>query len=137
LTISQVGLAHGRQAKTQIGRSLAFYRAYFQEARDLPWPRALELAGRFVPYLTERHGDLLAELRGVADGACVQLEEVLALNARSEVRPEASCCQSSRTAPTCFRPQIALSSDWAGQADALDGCTAFGWNHNGRQWNGQ
>lgn len=32
--------------------------------------------------------------------------------------------------------QIALSSDWAGQA-ALDGCTAFAWNHEGWQWNGQ
>lgn len=82
---TQVGLTHGRQAKKQIDLSLAFYRAYFQEARDLSWPRALELAGRFVPYLADRHADLLADLQGIADGAGVQLDEILALNARSEV----------------------------------------------------
>lgn len=35
------------------------------------------------------------------------------------------------------RSEIALSTDWSAKAPPLDGCTAFAWKQDGRQWSGQ
>lgn len=112
----QIGLAHGSLAKDRIIKSVDFYKTYFEKSAKLPWAQATSIAGRFVPFLADSHADLLEELQGVADGAGLELEEVLALNARSE---------------------IALSTDWSAKAPPLDGCTAFAWKQDGRQWSGQ
>lgn len=40
---------------------------------------------RYIPYIKDYDADLLEEMRGVADGAGVDFEDILTLNARSEV----------------------------------------------------
>jgi len=47
--------------------------------------QAIEKASQFVGPIRDFDADLLSELRGVADGADVSLEEVMALNSRYEV----------------------------------------------------
>jgi isopenicillin-N N-acyltransferase-like protein len=100
------GRAYGEAAHARVQRSLAGYERAFAAHAGLSWPRAREMAERYVPAI-ERHAQgALAEMEGIAAGAGVDPEDILALNARTEV----------------------IAAAWAREATtarATDGCTAL------------
>ncbi|OQO02908.1 hypothetical protein B0A48_11191 [Cryoendolithus antarcticus] len=104
-----IGHTHGSLASTQIHRTIAFYKSKFLSDCKLPWPEVLTLASKSIPTL-DRHCPALAqELHGVADGANVKFEEILALNVRTEI------------VFGCFG----------------DGCTALSWKVVGKDGDGE
>ncbi len=80
----QCGLQYGRAAGERIASSLRTYRAAFERV-GLDWARTQVLARRFVPAIEAFDADMLRELEGLAAGAEVALEDIVALNARSEL----------------------------------------------------
>ncbi|WP_158970027.1 C45 family autoproteolytic acyltransferase/hydolase [Chachezhania sediminis] len=78
------GLAYGRAADTQIRHGLGVYRSLFEEA-GLSWDSVLAYAARLRDSLAARAPDAVEELEGIAEGAGVQLGEVLVINGRSEI----------------------------------------------------
>jgi isopenicillin-N N-acyltransferase-like protein len=51
----------------------------------MDWKEAKKQSKSFVPYIEEYDADLVEEMKGVADGAEKDFEDIVALNARSEI----------------------------------------------------
>lgn len=96
---SQIGQQHGRAAQSQVKGSIAFYEKFFIEKSGLDWPTVRTAAVRFLPMLKASWPAYVEEMEGLADGAGVDFESILALNVRTEIA-------------------FGLASD---------GCTAFSW----------
>ena len=84
-THREIGRQHGEAARPQIRDSIAYYRESFKKITGLEWgeikrnaPRWVDPIERYLPGITD-------EIRGVAEGAGVEFEEALALNARGEL----------------------------------------------------
>lgn len=78
------GVEHGSQARELIKENISYYlhlwKAYSKMERGL----VLDQARGFIPAIERYDGEIMEEIRGIADGAGVSLEEVVALNSRYE-----------------------------------------------------
>jgi isopenicillin-N N-acyltransferase like protein len=92
------GLQHGASAREQVAVSLQTYEKLFRDFVGIEWEEAKSLGGEYGDAVRSFDSELLDEIRGVAEGSRFELDEILALNARSEI---------------ALRAQI------------VDGCTAF------------
>lgn len=81
----EIGYAHGSKAKPFVLNCLETYRSVFQAYSDIPWEQAKERAGSYLETIRAYNPDYLEEIRGIADGAGVTFEDILALNVRSEL----------------------------------------------------
>ncbi|EEH19624.1 hypothetical protein PABG_07821 [Paracoccidioides brasiliensis Pb03] len=81
----EIGLQHGEQAREQIGGSLKFYEDLFKRKCLIDWPQVCEAAVKFVPFLESSFPECMQEMQGVAKGADVPVESILALNVRTEI----------------------------------------------------
>ncbi len=79
------GLQYGRECRDQILISLDSYRRLFMKEKQLTWEQSQAAACRFLPYIEGKYDVYLEEMKGIADGAGVQFEEILALNCRTEI----------------------------------------------------
>lgn len=83
-TPQQRGLQYGEQAADRIVLGIENYKATFSRS-GVEWPEARDIAASFIPELRRREPELLEEMQSIARGANVDLEEVLALNCRTEI----------------------------------------------------
>ncbi|GME35340.1 AAT-domain-containing protein [Neofusicoccum parvum] len=81
----QVGHTHGSAARTQIKGSIAFYADFFKETAKFDWLRVRTTALEFEPVIRRKWPAYLEEMRGIAEGAGIELADVLALNVRTEI----------------------------------------------------
>jgi isopenicillin-N N-acyltransferase-like protein len=79
------GVQYGAQVKTLIEEAIALYRESFKNVAHLEWDRALDLGRKFVPYIEGYDPEVVEEMEGIASGSGRTFEEILTLNARSEV----------------------------------------------------
>ena len=79
------GRQHGEQAREQIERSIAWYSRQFAETASLGWDEVCASAPRWEPLVEAYLPEALEEIRGIAEGAGVAYEEILALNGRGEL----------------------------------------------------
>jgi isopenicillin-N N-acyltransferase-like protein len=103
-TPTERGRAYGEAARQQIEASIAYYVEAFAYASGLAWPDAVARARTWRPVVEAAAPDLLAEMDGIAAGANVSPDDILALNARGE---------------------IVRSRDSSFTTLATDGCTSF------------
>ena len=103
----EVGFQHGQLAKERIQKGLDIYRQAFLEMANIQWNKAIEKGRAFLPIIRDYDQEAIDEVRGIAEGANCQMEEIIALNSRTElmfltenlpegctsvsVLPEASC----------------------------------------------
>ncbi|MBE0620534.1 MAG: peptidase C45 [Burkholderiales bacterium] len=80
------GQQHGLQAKARIGRSIATYARLFAYC-GIDWQGAQRLGAGYRELIGDLDPALLAEIEGIAAGAGRQVDEILALNARTEILP--------------------------------------------------
>jgi isopenicillin-N N-acyltransferase-like protein len=81
----QRGRQYGEQAAERIGRSLSAYTGVFLHYAGWDWPTVLEQARRFEAPIAAYDQRYLDEIAGIAQGAGVAYEAVLALNVRTEM----------------------------------------------------
>jgi isopenicillin-N N-acyltransferase-like protein len=79
------GVQYGAQARDRVHGSLAGYERTFRHYTGWEWPRVREHARRFEAPIVERYPAYAEEIRGIAAGAGVDFEDILALNVRTEV----------------------------------------------------
>jgi isopenicillin-N N-acyltransferase-like protein len=79
------GLAYGRGAAPLIRHSIASYARLFAWQRGMAWAEVCAAARAYGPVLGEYAPEVLEELRGIAEGSGRELDEILALNARTEL----------------------------------------------------
>jgi isopenicillin-N N-acyltransferase-like protein len=78
------GRSYGRRAGERIQRSLSLYREIL--ARDgMDWSRACEIARGIIPDVEARYPSSVEEIRGIAAGAECTIEDIFAINARTEL----------------------------------------------------
>ena len=64
---------------------MRIYESMFEYTSNLSWQEVREVAKEFVPTLQELTPHILAEMQGIAEGAEVDLLDIVALNCRSEI----------------------------------------------------
>ena len=101
----QRGVAYGRAAKARIDAGIAHYGAQLRAA-GLEGGRLADLVRGFLPTIKAFDEAMIPEMRGIARGADVAFEDIVLLNARTEIL------------------QLAKRRALAARADAEEGCTA-------------
>lgn len=79
------GAAYGAAARDRVQRSLEGYERAFAAHAGWTWAQARDAAERYLPALEEHAPDALEEMAGIAAGAGVEAQDVVTLNARTEV----------------------------------------------------
>lgn len=79
------GRAYGSAAAERVHRSIEVYERVFAHYAELAWSEVRARAEAFVDPIDAYDVQLLPELEGIAEGAGVGAEDVLALNLRTEV----------------------------------------------------
>jgi isopenicillin-N N-acyltransferase-like protein len=80
-----VGFQYGAQCREMIQKNINLYFRLFNHYARLGRNQAVTLARRFIPVIKAFDPDLLEEIRGIAEGAKADMEEILALNVRTEL----------------------------------------------------
>src|SRR5437870_2378020 len=97
-TSYQRGRQYGRQAAPRIRLSVQAYQQTFAHYAGWDWPTVRREAARFEAPIGKVMPAYLEELRGIADGAGLDLADVLAINVRTEVMYAAKARQAPGTA---------------------------------------
>lgn len=80
------GQQHGRLAQARIARSITTYAHLFAYC-GIDWQGAQRLGAAYRELIGDFDAALLEEIEGIAAGAGRRVEEILALNARTEILP--------------------------------------------------
>jgi len=80
------GRAYGRLASTQVERSIATYSGLFAHC-GIEWGAAQERAAAYRDPIARLDPELIEEIAGIAEGSGRHVNEILALNARTEILP--------------------------------------------------
>jgi isopenicillin-N N-acyltransferase like protein len=99
----QRGRQYGEQARDRVRRSVSAYRDVFAELAGWDWQTVRAEAARFEPPIAAFGPQYLAEMRGIADGAGIDVGDVLAINVRTEVMFAAKARQAAAST-TCTGP---------------------------------
>ncbi|SMQ55588.1 unnamed protein product [Zymoseptoria tritici ST99CH_3D7] len=81
----EIGLQHGQEARVQISRSIMFYADLFLKEAKLDWYQVQSLAMKFEPVIREKWPAYMEEMRGIADGTDLGVEDIIAINVRTEI----------------------------------------------------
>jgi isopenicillin-N N-acyltransferase-like protein len=127
----QRGITYGTSCRNRIRATIDFYRYIFKAEGGLDWPRALDAAAGFAKPIASYDPDIMEEIRGIAQGAKVALNEILAINTRSELlflltsgaAPPRPCCTSIATVP---QPDaggsMLVAQNWDWYRKTMDNC---------------
>ncbi|MGW5865785.1 C45 family autoproteolytic acyltransferase/hydrolase [Streptomyces sp. NPDC055239] len=125
------GRQYGEAVRPQLHAALAYYEEAFGQSSGLTWDQVTTRAARWLQPVRDYAPHLVDEMRGIAEGAGVDLLDVLALNARGEVIYDRSFAD------------MAKEGDESGsrEEEAADGCTSFAAygeaSGDGHVWAGQ
>ncbi|WP_433161908.1 C45 family autoproteolytic acyltransferase/hydolase [Kribbella sp. CA-247076] len=130
------GRQYGEAARARIAASVAFYTQSVAHKTGLSWPEVQDRARDWVPIIEAYLPEIVAELRGIADGSGHRFEEIVALNSRGELtrgNPFETPTRPSASSPSTAGP--------GGDPTEDEGCTSFAIlpaaNPLGRVWAGQ
>ncbi len=123
------GRQYGAQARARVGRSVQAYQQVFAYYAGWDWPAVRRAAAGFEAPIAGFWPAYLEEMRGIADGAGLDLADVLAINVRTEVMYAAKARQAplagrARQAPLAGRARQAPLAGRARQAPPAE-CSAF------------
>lgn len=127
-TAKEIGYKHGSEGKAQVIQSLTTYEKLFHGYRQIDWKEARERALDHVKAIEKYDPSMLDEMEGIAEGAGVDFEDILALNARSEIALTGykgtafsdGCTAIAITRPVTNQTLLGQNWDWKGtQKDSL------------------
>lgn len=121
----EIGFIHGSRGKREVLNSINTYKAMFRDYSNLDWAEAKRRSRSYIDAINKFDQDLMEEIRGIAEGAGVDLEDILALNARSEV-----IMMSSNTAPVDGCTAIFITPEYTKTGHTL---LAQNWDWKGTQ----
>ncbi|MDF2683723.1 MAG: acyl-CoA--6-aminopenicillanic acid acyl-transferase [Brevibacillus sp.] len=89
ITVSGTAIERGKQmgqlAKQQIVQNIEMYRQYFHDVYDVAWDAARDYATSYIPWIEQYDQEIMDEIKGMSEGANLDLLDLVVLNARSEV----------------------------------------------------
>ena len=117
-TPGKVGYRYGEDCREMIRKNVHLYFRLFKHYAQLDRDQAISLVRRFIPVIQAFDPAILEEIRGIAEGARLEFEEILALNARTEVMyPESLAtggeCTSMVALPEATaRGEVLIGQNW-------------------------
>jgi len=120
----QRGRQYGTQAAARVRRSVQAYQQTFAHYAGWDWPTVKREAARFEAPIGTFRPAYLEEMHGIADGAGLDLNDVLAINVRTEVMYSAK----ARHAPRAPRLPAECSAFAHVPAPGQPGATILGQN---------
>jgi isopenicillin-N N-acyltransferase like protein len=81
----EIGFAHGSKGKEKVLNSLNWYRNRLTTSAGTDWEGIKNFSAKYISIINDYDPDILEEMRGVADGSALELEDIVALNARTEI----------------------------------------------------
>jgi isopenicillin-N N-acyltransferase like protein len=136
------GRSYGEDARVRVHRSIELYAKVFQHYSGLTWPDVRDRAGAFVDRFDDADAQLLPEIEGIAEGAGVDAEDVLALNVRTEVmfglgtgaaRAAArECTAVAAGPPRTAGDRVFVAQTWDWKPAARDTCVLLAMRPHGR-----
>ncbi|KAM5355263.1 hypothetical protein ACJ41O_001909 [Fusarium nematophilum] len=136
----EIGHQHGSAAKAQVSGSLAFYQALFQKTCSMDWKAVHQEAAKYIDPLERICPRYVEEMRGLADGAGVQLLDIVALNVRTEITfglftddPELPVAVDGCTSLATRNPggKTLLAQNWDWQVDQAENLIVCHVSHPG------
>mgnify|MGYP000725348696 CR=1 FL=1 len=109
-TPAERGRQLGQQARHQIQHNIELYRELFRHYAGWDWHRVTNYAANFRQPIADYEPRYLIELEGIAAGAGVAVEDILALNVRTEIMFAAVARQAAREC-TAFALLPAATAD--------------------------
>jgi isopenicillin-N N-acyltransferase-like protein len=109
-TSYQRGRQYGTQAGARVRLSVQAYQQAFAHYAGWDWPTVRREAARFEAPIGKFRPAYLEEMRGIADGAGLDLTDVLAINVRTEVMYSAKARHAPRAEPSTAKPSPAKLS---------------------------
>lgn len=110
------GRQYGQTAREQIDTSLRIYTAAWAGSGESAREAIPHRARAFIPVLGDRFPELLEEVVGIAEGAGRTVEEIVALNARTELlygeRDAAGGCTSAVILPELAGGHVLIGQNW-------------------------
>lgn len=103
------GRQYGLAASDRIRRSVRGYEKAFRAAADLDWGTVRAETRRYVPPIEDLGGGIIEEIKGLAEGAGVDVEDILALNVRTEILARAWAASPKGPHPADGCTAIALT----------------------------
>jgi isopenicillin-N N-acyltransferase-like protein len=79
------GQQYGAQAAERVKRSVTLYREIFEHYAGWDWDAVTAHAQSYAPAIQAYRAHFLEEMRGIAEGAGLAIEDILALNVRTEI----------------------------------------------------
>lgn len=79
------GRSYGQMCQEEIGVSLKVYSMLFEGLKGISWEDARKIAEGYLSLTRDFEPDYAEEIRGIAEGANVDLLDIAALNARTEI----------------------------------------------------
>lgn len=110
-----IGLIHGSAASEEVHSNIATYTVFFQETAQISWAQARKrTVAQFLPVLQETYPEILEEMQGIAEGAGfgLTLEDILALNVRSEIALTNYTDGCTSLSQSCEDGRIFLAQNW-------------------------
>jgi isopenicillin-N N-acyltransferase-like protein len=106
------GRDYGRQARTRIEKGIAHYAGQLKRL-DFDRPQVRGLVAEYLPVIEAFEPAYVEEMRGIAEGAGVEFEEIVLLNARTEIlklgqRPDLRAKLAARDEPDGCTGVVAL-----------------------------
>ncbi|KAI1617054.1 putative acyl-CoA:6-aminopenicillanic-acid-acyltransferase [Exophiala viscosa] len=81
----KIGIEHGRQLSREIRSEIQLYGRMFQATTQMSWPSIQSIAREFATTIATLVPEIYAEIEGIAGGAGVDVLDVVAINARSDI----------------------------------------------------
>ena len=129
------GRSYGEQARDRVHGSLALYEKLFRHHTGMRWPAVVDRAGAFTGPIDDYDVRLLPEIEGIAEGAGVDAEDILALNVRTEVMfgmASGGCTALCTPTNGSEDMHVLLAQNWDWHPDARDTCVLLvGAPHDG------
>ena len=81
----ECGIGHGRHAADRVAKTIEIYLAAFGKQRGLSLAEVRARAAEYSGAIEALDADIMAELRGIAAGAKQRVEDIVAVNCRTEI----------------------------------------------------
>ena len=117
-TAYERGCSYGQMCREEIGVSIKVYQTLFEGLKGISWEEARTIAERYLALTRDFEPDYAEEMRGIADGANVDLLDIAALNARTEImyaaeKAEAKECTTiSLMPPATADGRVIAAQNW-------------------------
>ncbi len=108
---ADVGYQHGAQCREMVRKNIDLYFRLFHYYAKLDRQQACSLARKFIPVIQSFDPLLLEEIQGIAVGAQVEMDEILALNCRTELMYAETLPRDGECTALAALPEATKSGD--------------------------